>query len=134
MMEQEEASLSESFRSLVSTATTRSERGPTDSDLLEEHQWSSTSIGDHIEYQAANISAEELTSSQKRRVRFDSITFYEFDTIMGDNPAVREGCPIALGDKLLRSKEVAVDRYERSRRPRQSRHSLYIPTEKRASM
>ena len=131
MMEQEEASLSESFRSLVSTATTQSER-PTD--LLEEHQWSSTSIGDQIEYQAANISAEELTSSQKRRVRFDSITFYEFDTIMGDNPAVREGCPIALGDKLLRSKEVAVDRYERSRRPRQSRHSLYIPTEKRASM
>ena len=69
------------------------------------------------------------------RVTFDLVTVYEFPLEIGDNPAVREGCPIRLGDKLLREITTDVDSYEKERCPRQrNAKRLYIQVTDRAAM
>lgn len=75
----------------------------------------------------------DLDSTTK--VAFDAVTIYEFPVDIGDNPAVREGCPIRLGDKLLGKSKIDVESFEKERNPRH-RHAktLYLDVSERAGM
>jgi hypothetical protein len=79
-------------------------------------------------------------SSHKRKVNnhrpsFDSITIYEFPISIGDNPAAREGCPVALGSKCVHKESMDLETYELFREgQRRPNKKLYLPVEDRAAM
>lgn len=65
---------------------------------------------------------------------YDFNTIYMFDIIMGDNPACKEGCPIATGTKLLSKDLVLVNVYEQLRGERRHGKELYLSVPDRATM
>ena len=66
---------------------------------------------------------------------FDTITIYEFPISIGDNPAAREGCPVALSSKCMHKETLDVDTYEMMREGRRRNgKNLYLPVEDRAAM
>jgi hypothetical protein len=66
---------------------------------------------------------------------FDTVTIYEFQLSIGDNPAAREGCPVTLGSKCFHKETLDVDTYEMMREgTRRTGKHLYIPVEDRAAM
>lgn len=70
----------------------------------------------------------------KPKVAFDEVEILEFNYILGDNPGVSSGAPIALGDELRNSITLEVDYYEKARGKRKSRKKLSIPVHERAQM
>ena len=50
-----------------------------------------------------------------KKVGFNEITFYDFNYILGDNPAVSCGAPLALGSDLVSTGTVEVDYFEENR-------------------
>lgn len=91
---------------------------------------------------STSISSEGRTTSQGwRRIKtttFDKVFIYEFPLTLGDNPAVREGCPVALGNKCVNKTVLDVQSFEESRRPninkRRRGKDLYIPVYDRAAL
>jgi hypothetical protein len=77
----------------------------------------------------------KIDEDSSTKVCFDAVTIYEFPVAIGDNPAVREGCPIRLGDELLSKSKIDVESYEKERSPRH-RHSkkLYVDVSERAAL
>jgi hypothetical protein len=71
---------------------------------------------------------------KKPKVAFDEIEILEFNYILGDNPGVSAGAPIALGDELLNVITLEVDYYEKTRGKRKNRKKLCIPVHERAQM
>lgn len=66
---------------------------------------------------------------------FDTVTIYEFQLSIGDNPAAREGCPVALGAKCVNKETLDVDIFEHLRDgKRRKSKNLYLPVEDRAAM
>lgn len=74
------------------------------------------------------------SSSSTRKVAFDEIEFLEFLTILGDNPAVSAGAPVALGNELVRRSMMDVDFYEQNRGKRRHRKKLALPVDARARL
>ena len=70
----------------------------------------------------------------EKRVSFHEIEILEFPTILGDNPAVSSGAPIALGYDLVGRTTVAVDVYEQHRGKRKHRKKLVLPVDARARL
>jgi hypothetical protein len=70
----------------------------------------------------------------KPKVCFDEVEILEFNYILGDNPGVSAGAPIALGDQLQNSITLEVDYYEKARGKRKSRKKMTIPVHERAQM
>lgn len=67
--------------------------------------------------------------------RFDTVTIYEFQLSIGDNPAVREGCPVALSASCVNKETLDVDLFEEMREGRRrTSKKLYLPVEDRAAM
>jgi len=91
---------------------------------------------------STSISSEHRSTSQGRRriktTTFDKVFIYEFPLTLGDNPAVREGCPVALGNKCVNQTVLDVESFEESRRPdinkRRRGKDLYIPVYDRAAL
>jgi hypothetical protein len=73
-------------------------------------------------------------SSVNRKVSFDEIEFLEFLTILGDNPAVSAGAPVAIGNDLVRRSMMDVDYYEKTRGKRRQRKKLALPVDARARL
>ncbi|KAG7343118.1 hypothetical protein IV203_018397 [Nitzschia inconspicua] len=71
---------------------------------------------------------------KKPKVAFDEVEILEFNYILGDNPGVSSGAPIALGDELKSSVTLEVDYYEVARGKRRSRKKLSIPVHERAQI
>mmetsp|Transcript_8009 Transcript_8009/g.21668 ORF Transcript_8009/g.21668 Transcript_8009/m.21668 type:complete len:140 (+) Transcript_8009:211-630(+) len=80
-----------------------------------------------------------------KKVDFDQIEVYEFPYILGDNPAVSSGAPIALGTELLHYESMGLEVYEysRSKEKKQSSSSssggsrtrgMMLPVQKRAQL
>eukprot|EP00980_Cylindrotheca_fusiformis_P005214 scaffold1118_cov135-Cylindrotheca_fusiformis.AAC.12 len=69
-----------------------------------------------------------------KRVDFRDIEILEFPYILGDNPAVSGGAPIALGNDLEGRTTLEVDTYESCRKKRKSRRKLVIPVHIRAQI
>lgn len=76
----------------------------------------------------------EKVGISKKELDYGCNTIYEFEIIMGDNPACREGCPIAIGTTLLSTDVLDFDVYERFRGDRRHGKELYIPVSVRAEM
>ena len=71
-----------------------------------------------------------------KRVRFQIIEVFEFQYILGDNPSVSQGAPIALGHDLKGTKILDLNSYEsrkKGKRKRRKNH-LMLPVHKRAQM
>ena len=75
-----------------------------------------------------------MTSARKSKVVFDEVEIFEFNRVLGDNPGVSAGAPIALGHKLQTTFSLDVDVYETTRGKRKSRKKLTIPVQERAQM
>jgi hypothetical protein len=72
---------------------------------------------------------------EKPKVDFHDIEILEFHYILGDNPAVTSGCPIALGSELVQTCKLDVDEFEHHRRgKRKSRKKLMMPVPARAQL
>ena len=67
-------------------------------------------------------------------MKFNEIEFLEFNYILGDNPAVSSGAPIALGNDLRTRYNVDVDYYEKNRAKRKNRKKLALPVTTRAQL
>lgn len=65
---------------------------------------------------------------------FDTVEILSFDYVLGDNPGVSSGAPIALGNELKDSITLEIDYYEMARGKRKSRKKLSIPVHERAKM
>ena len=90
---------------------------------------------------SASISSECPCTSQGQGFKtttFDKVFIYEFSLTLGDNPAVREGCPVALGGECLYKTVLDMEAFEKSRRPnihkRRRGKDLYIPVYDRAAL
>ena len=91
---------------------------------------------------SASISSEHRCTNQGRRgiktTTFDKVFIYEFSLTLGDNPAVREGCPVALGSECVHKTVLDMDSFEQSRRrfihKRRRGKDLYIPVYDRAAL
>jgi hypothetical protein len=70
----------------------------------------------------------------KPKVTFDEVEILEFNYVLGDNPGVSAGAPIALGDELINVITLEVDYYEKVRGKRKSRKKMSIPVHQRAKM
>lgn len=70
----------------------------------------------------------------EKRVDFRDIEILEFPYILGDNPAVSAGAPIALGNELEGKTTWELDTYENGRKKRKSRKKLVIPVHTRAQI
>jgi hypothetical protein len=83
---------------------------------------------------AKNSKVKGTTSTIPRRsVAFSHVELLEFKRVIGDNPSVRMGVPIALGPELERKSVVAIDFYEEFR-SRRSLRELTIKQEEREKM
>eukprot|EP00538_Stauroneis_constricta_P009180 CAMPEP_0119546396 /NCGR_PEP_ID=MMETSP1352-20130426/842_1 /TAXON_ID=265584 /ORGANISM="Stauroneis constricta, Strain CCMP1120" /LENGTH=190 /DNA_ID=CAMNT_0007591099 /DNA_START=63 /DNA_END=635 /DNA_ORIENTATION=- len=63
---------------------------------------------------ATTAEYDDTLSSTYKKVGFDTIEIYEFPYILGDNPSVSAGAPIALGPDLLNYETMELDVYEYS--------------------
>lgn len=70
-----------------------------------------------------------------RLVNFGDVTVYEFELWLGDNPAVRDGCPVMLGKHCTDCYKVDINTFEAERASRR-RHGkdLYIPVPDRTAL
>jgi hypothetical protein len=57
-------------------------------------------------------------SPQTKRVRFDSVHIFEFDTVMDVNPACTCGAAIALGWYMISNEKLCIDDYDKYHRHR----------------
>jgi hypothetical protein len=73
-------------------------------------------------------------------VTFDKVFVYEFSITLGDNPAVREGCPIALDNKCIQKTVIDIESFEklqsirRGKAKRRRVKDLYMPVQVRAAL
>ena len=75
-----------------------------------------------------------IQDMEQKTVAFDAIEILEFHYILGDNPAVSSGAPIALGHDLVDKTNIGLDYYEKNRGKRKSRKKLSLPVQTRAQM
>jgi hypothetical protein len=67
-------------------------------------------------------------------VKFGEIEIVEFPIRLGDNPSVRFGAPIALGEKPLGRRTVTLEEYEQDRAARLSRNEIVLDVLVRSDM
>jgi hypothetical protein len=82
----------------------------------------------------SSLSTSNTASTPKPKVCFDEVEILEFNYILGDNPGVSAGAPIALGGDLQNQITLEVDYYEKARGKRKSRKKMAIPVHERAQM
>ena len=74
------------------------------------------------------------SSTNTNNVKFHDIEFLEFNYILGDNPAVSSGAPVALGNDLKTRYNVEIDYFEKNRGKRKNRKKLALPVTTRAQL
>ena len=71
----------------------------------------------------------------ERAVSFDKVDIHEFNMTLGDHPAAASGPPITIDwEKKARISSIALDEYERSRRPRRHRKELKMSMKTRCGI
>jgi hypothetical protein len=69
----------------------------------------------------------ESSSSLQPSVTFSAVEFHTHELILGDNPSVSVGPPLAMSWKAVESKILDLEEYETSRPPRRERRDLIVP-------
>lgn len=70
----------------------------------------------------------------KKSVYFSKIEINHHAVILGDNPSVSSGPPLALGNKLLHMDSISVSDYEACRPPRREKFEMALPRMMREDM
>lgn len=92
---------------------------------------------------SASLASLSFADSYHREgclVTFDKVFVYEFPVTLGDNPAVREGCPIALDNKCIQKTVIDVESFEKAQWKRRGKakrkrvKDLYMPVQVRAAL
>jgi hypothetical protein len=73
------------------------------------------------------INESSSSSSLQPRVTFSAVEFHTHGLILGDNPSVSVGPPLAISWKAVESKILDLEEYETSRPPRRERRDLVVP-------
>jgi hypothetical protein len=73
------------------------------------------------------------SSSLQPTVTFSIVEFHTHAVILGDNPSVSIGPPLAMGWKAVQSDSLDLEGYETSRPPRRQKRDLIIPRNMRVS-
>jgi hypothetical protein len=73
------------------------------------------------------------SSSSQPIVTFSTVKFHTHAVILGDNPSVSVGPPLAMGWKAVHSDSLDMEEYETSRPPRRQKRDLIIPKNMRVS-
>lgn len=123
----------------ISSSDGSSSDVPNENNESQSEQHSSAAIASLASSLAATSFSDERRCTSHRRVKttsFDKVFIYEFSLTMGDNPAVREGCPITLSNECINTNILDLNHYER--RPgiqkRRRGKDLYIPVYDRAAL
>jgi hypothetical protein len=82
---------------------------------------------------AKNSKVKNTTTIPRRSVAFSNVELHEFKRVIGDNPSVSMGVPIALGPILERISVIQIDFYEKFR-SRRTLRELAIKQEEREEM
>lgn len=70
-----------------------------------------------------------------RRCSFSTISVREYDQTLGDSPSCQEGAPITLDWKYTEQKSIALDEFEKARKPqRRGRSDLILGAADRRKM
>jgi hypothetical protein len=80
-------------------------------------------------------SSSSTTTEEKKSLEFGNVEIYEFRTIVGDNPEVSDGCPVALhpnGDRQVRVLHVSIYEKHRSKLKQKSKDKLRLSVYERA--
>jgi hypothetical protein len=73
--------------------------------------------------------ARTQTTPKTKKVMFDSLVIHEHAVILGDNPSVSSGPPLAISWEAQRSIHLSLDKYEASRPPRRHSEEMHVPRE-----
>jgi hypothetical protein len=73
------------------------------------------------------------SSSSLPIVTFSTVEFHTHAVILGDNPSVSVGPPLAMGWNAVQSDSLDLEEYETSRPPRRQKRDLIIPRNMRVS-
>jgi hypothetical protein len=76
---------------------------------------------------------ESSSSSLQPSVTFSALEFHTHKLILGDNPSVSVGPPLAMGWKAVESEILDLEDYETSRPPRRERRDLVVPRSTRVT-
>jgi hypothetical protein len=84
---------------------------------------------------ASHLSNYALRQRSKA-LDFGMVEVFEFPIVVGDNPNVSEGCPIALGWESLSHQVLPIDDYEnlRGRKSSSSRAKMKLSVSDRAEL
>ena len=89
---------------------------------------SSTDSGDiAVATSTASSSRPKITKS----VRFSHCSIRSYDQILGDHPLCAEGCPLALGWKVVREETLSVEDHESIREPLRKKKGAKSPIQHR---
>lgn len=77
--------------------------------------------------------SNESPLSSRSSVTFSAVEFHTHDLILGDNPSVSVGPPIAMGWKAMKSEILDLEEYETSRSPRRKTRDLIVPRSMRVT-
>ena len=73
-------------------------------------------------------------AANKKSVSWANIEFKHHAVVLGDNPSVSSGPPVALGPELLHIDSIPVSDYEASRPPRREKFQMALPRMTREDM
>ena len=94
-----------------------------------------TTIRSNLKTQGSSSSSFTTEETNKRCLEFGNVEIYEFRTIVGDNPEVSDGCPVALhpkGDRQPRVLHVSIYEKHRFKLKQKSKDKLRLSVSERA--
>jgi hypothetical protein len=77
-------------------------------------------------YPSSSSSSNE-SSSSRPNITFSVVAFHTHAIVLGDNPAVSVGPPLAMSWKAVESVSLDLEEYETSRPPRRQKRDLIVP-------
>ena len=69
----------------------------------------------------------EIIKRPKKSVSWSNIEINHHSVVLGDNPSVSSGPPVALGPELLHMDSISLSEYEETRPPRREKFQMALP-------
>lgn len=73
-------------------------------------------------------------SGLTKRLRFRTLEVIEFPMEIGDNPSVKSGCPVRLGDEVLSRNRVDINQFEAMKVERRTKNKLRMDAPERSAI
>ena len=120
----------------TSTESTENEESIRSQELNESQQHQQQQQQQDLQDPTMRTTKKEKTKKKHihQELCFGNVEVIEFAVIVGDNPEVSDGCPVALDWNVLRSTCLHVTIYENYRSQRRAKDSLRLSVRDRAEM